>query len=279
VIVVGHRSGLALNCTTGEFRDATDLGLPGVQADLVRSILETGKPVILVLINGRPLSITALVEDANAILEAWVPGEEGGNALASALFGDVNPGGKLPVSIARSVGQVPVFYNHKPSGMRSNIYGNYVSESVSPLFPFGHGLSYTHFEYSNLILDREHAGMDEHVLISLDVTNVGKVAGDEVVQLYTRNEFAEFPRPVKELRGFLRLHFLPSEKKHISFNLPVNMLAYYGEDINLVLEPGIIKVMVGSSSEDIRLESSFEITGESLQVVKDRVFNCPVTIK
>jgi beta-glucosidase len=279
VVVMGHRSGLALNCTTGEFRDATDLGLPGVQADLVRSILETGKPVILVLINGRPLSIPALVEDANAVLEAWVPGEEGGNALASALFGDVNPGGKLPVSIARSVGQLQVFYNYKPSGMRSNIYGNYVSESVKPLFPFGYGLSYTQFEYSNLVLDREHAGMDEHVLISLDVANIGKVAGDEVVQLYTRDEFAEFPRPIKELRGFLRLHLLPGEKRQISLNLPVNMLAYYGENLNLVLEPGTIKVMVGSSSEDIRLDSAFEITGESPQVVKDRVFNCPVSIK
>jgi beta-glucosidase len=183
------------------------------------------------------------------------------------------------VSIARSVGQLQVFYNYKPSGMRSNIYGNYVSESVKPLFPFGYGLSYTQFEYSNLVLDREHAGMDEHVLISLDVANIGKVAGDEVVQLYTRDEFAEFPRPIKELRGFLRLHLLPGEKRQISLNLPVNMLAYYGENLNLVLEPGTIKVMVGSSSEDIRLDSAFEITGESPQVVKDRVFNCPVSIK
>lgn len=279
VVVLGHLSGLALNCTTGEFRDTTDLGLPGVQTELLRSILNTGKPVVLVLINGRPLSISNLVKDAKAVLEAWVPGEEGASAIASALFGDINPGGKLPVSIAHSVGQVPVFYNYKPSGRRSNIYGDYVSESVRALFPFGHGLSYTQFEYSNLTLDRKKAGLGETVHVSLDVSNVGKVAGDEVVQLYTRDEFAEFPRPVKELRGFVRLNLLPGEKKNIQFDLLVNMLAYYGEGLKLVLESGEVKIMVGSSSEDIRLKSAIEITGEALQMVQDRVFDCPVTIK
>lgn len=278
VVVLGHRSGLAYNCTTGEFRDSTDLGLPGVQAALLQEILDTGTPVILVLINGRPLSIPNLIEGANAVLEAWVPGEEGAGAIVSALFGEINPGGKLPVSIARSVGQVPVFYNYKPSGMHSNIYGDYVNESVKPLFPFGHGLSYTQFEYSDLVLDREEAGLDETVRISLDVTNVGEVAGDEVVQLYTTDEYAEFPRPVKELRGFSRLHLLPGEKKTVTFDLPVNMLAYYGEGLKLVLEPGTVKIKVGSSSEDIRLEAAFEITGESKLAVKDRVFVCPVTI-
>jgi len=212
------------------------------------------------------------------VLEAWVPGEEGAGAIVSAIFGELNPGGKLPVSIARSVGQVPVFYNYKPSGMHSNIYGNYVNESVKPLFPFGHGLSYTQFEYSDLTLDREEAGLDETVRISLDVTNIGEVAGDEVVQLYTTDEYAEFPRPVKELRGFLRLHLKPGEKKTVTFDLPVNMLAYYGEGLKLVLEPGTVKIKVGSSSEDIRLEAAFEITGESTLPVKDRVFVCPVTV-
>ena len=163
--------------------------------------------------------------------------------------------------------------------MRSNIYGDYVNESVQPLFPFGHGLSYTQFDYSNLELDREQAGLGESVRVSLEVQNVGKVAGDEVVQLYTRDEFAAFPRPVKELRGFARLHLLPGEKKTISFDLPVNMLAYYGKDLELALEPGAVRVMLGSSSEDIRLESAFEVKGEGLQVVKERVFDCPVTVK
>jgi len=278
VVVLGHKSGLAFDCTTGEFRDSTDLGLPGVQAELLQAILETGKPVVLVLINGRPLSIPGSVEAANAVLEAWVPGEEGAGAIASALMGELNPGGKLPVSIARSVGQVPVFYNYKPSGMRSNIYGDYVNETVKPLFPFGHGLSYTQFKYCNLKLDKAHAGLDEILQISFDVKNVGNVAGDEVVQLYTSDEYAEFPRPVKELRGFARVHVLPGEKKHIRFDLPVNMLAYYGEGLKLVLEPGTVRVLIGSSSEDIRLQSAFEVSGETKQIVKDRVLDCPVRV-
>ena len=278
VVVLGHKSGLANDCTTGEFRDSTDLGLPGVQAELLQAILETGKPVVLVLINGRPLSIPGFVETANAVLEAWVPGEEGAGAIASALLGKLNPGGKLPVSIARSVGQVPVFYNYKPSGMRSNIYGDYVNESVKPLFPFGHGLSYTQFKYCNLVLDKAHVGLDETIMISFEVKNIGSVAGDEVVQLYTSDEYATFPRPVKELRGFARVHLLPGEKKHVRLDLPVNMLAYYGEGLKLVLEPGTVKILVGSSSEDIRLQAAFEVSGETNQVVKDRVFDCPVTV-
>ena len=278
VLVLGHKSGLAYDCTTGEFRDSTDLGLPGVQAELLQAVLETGKPVVLVLINGRPLSIPSLIEASNAVLEAWVPGEEGAGAIASALLGDLNPGGKLPVSIARSVGQVPVFYNYKPSGMRSNIYGDYVNESVKPLFPFGHGLSYTQFEYNNLSLDKEGAGLDEALRVSLDVSNIGKVAGDEVVQLYTSDEYAEFPRPVKELRGFVRLHLLPGQSKSICFDLPVNMLAYYAEGLKLVLEPGTVKILVGSSSEDIRLQAAFEVRGETKQIVNDRVLDCPVTV-
>ncbi len=278
VLVLGHKSGLAYDCTTGEFRDSTDLGLPGVQAELLQEILETGKPVVLVLINGRPLSIPGFVEAANAVLEAWVPGEEGAGAIAGALLGDLNPGGKLPVSIARSAGQVPVFYNYKPSGMRSNIYGDYVNESVKPLFAFGHGLSYTQFEYGNLSIDKEQAGLDETLRVLLDVTNIGKVAGDEVVQLYTSDEYAEFPRPVKELRGFVRLHLLPGESKRIRFDLPVNMLAYYGAGLELVLEPGKVKILVGSSSEDIRLQTAFEVSGGNKQIVKERVFECPVSV-
>ena len=278
VVVLGHKSGLGYDCTTGEFRDSTDLGLPRVQAELLQAVLETGKPVVLVLINGRPLSIPGSVEAANAVLEAWVPGEEGAGAIGSALMGELNPGGKLPVSIARSVGQVPVFYNYKPSGMRSNIYGDYVNESVKPLFPFGHGLSYTQFKYCNLELDKAHVGLDETLQISFDVKNIGQVAGDEVVQLYTSDEYAEFPRPVKELRGFARVHMLPGEKKHIRFDLPVNMLAYYGEGLILVLEPGTVRVLIGSSSEDIRLQAAFEVSGETKQIVKDRVLDCPVTV-
>ena len=278
IVVLGHKSGLGFSCTTGEFRDASDLGLPGVQAELLQTIIDTGKPVVLVLINGRPLSIPTLVEGVNAVLEAWVPGEEGGKAIAQALVGEINPGGKLPVSIAHSVGQVPLYYNYKPSGRHSNIYGDYVNETAQPLYPFGHGLSYTQFEYSNLSLDRNQAGLNETVEVTLEVTNIGPVAGDEVVQLYSRDEYAAFPRPLKELRGFTRIHLLPGEKKIIRFELPVNMLAYHAEGLKLVLEPGAVKLMVGSSSEDIRLDADFQIVGEGIQNVSERVFDCPVTV-
>ncbi len=158
VLVLGDCSGLVPSCTTGETRDSADLRLPGVQEELARAILATGKPVAAVLVNGRPYAIPWLDKDASAILEAWLPGEEGGGAVANVLFGDVNPGGKLPVTFPRHVGQLPIYYNHKPSGMKSHWYGDYVSEKAAPLYPFGHGLSYTAFEYSDLSIDRKQVG-------------------------------------------------------------------------------------------------------------------------
>ena len=278
ILVMGDRSGLAPNCTTGEFRDSDDLRLQGVQEELIETITALGKPVVLVLVNGRPAAIPEVIEKVNAVLEAWVPGEEGAKAVASILFGDVNPGGKLPISIPRSVGQVPVFYNHKPSGMRSNIYGDYVSEKVTPLFPFGYGLSYTHFEYSSLVIDKKQAAVGDTVAISLQVSNAGSVAGDEVVQLYIRDEYASYPRPVKELRGFIRLSLQPGEKRRVTFRLPVNQMAFYDGDLKLVLEAGKFLVMVGGSSEDIRLNGDFMVIGAEKADVKERVLVCPVEV-
>ncbi len=276
IMVMGDRSGLGPACTTGEFRDSADLLLPGVQQDLVKTILKIGKPVIMVHVSGRPTALTSLVDGCSAILEAWVPGEEGGSAVAETLFGDVNPGGKLPISIPRSVGQVPIFYNYKPSGMHSNIWGDYVAEKVTPLFPFGHGLSYTKFEYSGLHIDKKTASINDTVDISVEVINSGKNTGDEVVQLYIRDEYASFPRPVKELKGFLRLELQPFESKTVVFHLPVNQLAFYAAELKLMLEAGKIQVMVGSSSEDIRLRGDFEIIESPDMEVKNRVFVCPV---
>jgi beta-glucosidase len=233
---------------------------------------------VLVLVNGRPAAIPELVERSNAVLEAWIPGEEGGKAVAGVLFGEINPGGKLPISIPRSVGQVPIFYNYKPSGMHSNIYGDYVSEKVTPLYPFGHGLSYTDFKYSDLAINKSHATTGEVVDISFTLANQGKVAGDEVVQLYIRDEFASFPRPVKELKGFARVSLKPGVSRRMVFHLPVDQLAFYGGDLQLMLEPGKILVMVGASSEDIRLNGEFAISGSVNTIVKDRVFVCPVEI-
>ncbi len=279
ILVLGDKSGLAPDCTTGEFRDAASLALPGVQEDLARAVLETGTPAVIVLVNGRPAAIPGLVEKSDAVLEAWLPGPEGGRAVAAVLFGDVNPGGKLPVTIPRGVGQVPVFYNYKPSGMRSNIYGDYVSEKTAPLFPFGHGLSYTTFTYSDLVISQKTALPGETVDIALKVTNTGRRAGEEVIQLYIRDVFASLPRPVKELKGFTRISLQPGESRTATFHLPVNQLAYYDLDLNLVIEPGKFLVMAGSSSEDIRLTGEFDISGEDSARIADRVLVCPVEIR
>jgi len=278
VLVLGDHSGLVPSATTGETRDSADLKLPGVQEELARMVLATGKPVAVVLVSGRPYAIPWLSENANAILEAWLPGEEGGHAVADILFGERNPGGKLPVTFPRSVGQIPIFYNAKPSGMKSNWYVDYVSEKVTPLYSFGHGLSYTTFEYSDLSIDRKQAGGGETVNISLKVRNTGNMAGDEVVQLYVRDEFACVPRPVKELKGYRRIHLGANEECALTFHLPVDQLAFYDADLKLCLEAGRILVMVGSSSEDIRLNGEFEIAGAKKSFVKDRVYVCPVTV-
>jgi beta-glucosidase len=278
VLVLGDRSGLLPDCTTGETRDSVDLRLPGVQNELAQAVLAAGKPVAVVLVNGRPLAIPELTEKASATLEAWLPGEEGAAAVADVLFGDVNPGGRLPITFPRHVGQVPLFYNQKPSGGKSNWYGDYVSTSRSPLYPFGHGLSYTAFEYVNLNLSTRQAAAGGTVDVSLDLHNTGPCAGDEVVQLYTCDEYASLPRPVKELKGFIRLNLQPGETRRITFHLPVDLLAFYDEDFKLVVEAGTIKVMLGASSTDIRCEGTFEIVGPPKTIIKDRLFVCPVEI-
>lgn len=277
ILVVGDKAGLTPDCTTGESRDRADLGLPGVQEELVRAIAATGKPIVIVLVNGRPLAIPWIAEHIPAIVEAWLPGEEGGPAIADILFGDANPGGKLPMTFPRAVGQIPIFYNHKPSGGKSHWHGDYVSMSATPLFPFGHGLSYTRFEFSNLHIDPPPAETG-NVRIMLDIKNVGDCAGDEVVQLYIRDEFACVPRPVKELKGFKRVTLAPGETRSVIFDLPLDQLAFYDEDMRLVVEPGTIQVMVGCSSEDIRLSGSFEIVGNQKRRVPARVFTCPVKV-
>ncbi len=279
VLVLGDRSGLMPDCTTGETRDSVDLRLSGVQNELAQAIFATGKPVVVVLVNGRPLAVPELTRQANALLEAWLPGEEGGAAIAAVLFGDVNPGGKLPITFPRHVGQVPFFYDQKPSGGKSNWYWNYVSVDRSPLYPFGHGLSYTTFEYTDFCLSVPKIEASGTVDVSLNIHNTGTLAGDEVVQLYICDEYGCVPRPVKELKGFIRLTLQPGESRRITFHLPVNQLAFYDEEMKLVVEAGTIRVMLGSSSEDIRCNGSFEIIGEEKTPVKDRLFICPVEIE
>jgi len=278
ILVMGDKSGMTLDCTCGEFRDRAELGLPGIQEDLCKAIVAVGKPVVLVLINGRPLAIPWLDENISAILEAWLPGEEGAAAIAEILCGVSNPGGKLPMTFPRAVGQVPIYYNHKPTGGHSFTYGDYVDMPVKPLYPFGHGLSYTTFDYSDLNISPKKAASGEEIDISLSVANTGKLSGDEVVQLYICDEYASIPRPVKELKGFKRLSLDPGEKRKITFHLPIDLLAYYDENLDLIVEAGTFKVMLGSSSEDIRLQGAFEICGAERSPVKERLFGCNVSI-
>lgn len=272
VVVVGDKAGLALEATSGEARDRADLDLPGVQQQLVEAVAAVGKPVVVVLVNGRPLSIGWIAEHVPAIVEAWLPGEEGGAAIADVLFGDANPGGKLPITFPRSVGQIPIFYNHKPSGGRSNWHGDYVSLPVSPLFAFGHGLSYTQFEYANLSVEPKQVAAEGSVTMRVDVKNVGRRAGDEVVQLYVQDVVASVPRPVQELKAFLRVALAPGETRTVEFVMPVDQLAFYDQKMRLVVEPGTIQVMIGSSSQDIRLRDAFEIIGKETRLVPVRVF-------
>lgn len=237
--------------------DRDSLDLPGRQEDLLRAVYATGKPVILLLINGRPASINFAAEHIPAILEAWYPGQEGGHAVAEILFGEVNPGGKLPITFPRSVGQIPAYYYHKPSARRG-----YLFNSIRPLFPFGHGLSYTTFAYGEPRLDKAAIRPDETATLTVEVTNTGQRAGDEVVQLYVRDVLSgRVTRPVKLLKGFERISLQPGETRAVSFPVGPAQLSYLGEDMRPVVEPGEFLLMVGGSSETIRQVSLF-VTGE-----------------
>ncbi len=263
IAVVGGKSGFIKDCTAGEERDSATLLLPGVQEDLVLALAETGTPVVVVLVDGRPLALERIVPKVRALVEAWLPGEEGGNAIADILFGAVSPGGKLPITFPAHVGQVPVFYAHKPSAGKSHLWHDYTDAPHTPMFPFGFGLSYSQFEYADLTVNPGQLAPPGAVSVGCTITNVGKVPADEVVQFYTSDSVASVTRPVKELRGFLRVHLLPGETQRVEFRLPTELLAFYDRQMNLVVEPGYFAVMIGSSSEDIRLSGGFEVTGEA----------------
>jgi beta-xylosidase len=262
IVVVGERSGLTLGCTCGEMRDRMELGLPGRQEELVAAVAATGTPVVLVLVAGRPLAIPEIADRSAAVLNAWVPGDEGPAAIAEILFGDAEPGGKLPVTVPRHVGQVPIYYAHKPSGGRSHWHGDYVDGSHLPLWPFGHGLSYTRFALYGPQLDRETLAPGEELTIAVEVENVGAREGDEVVQLYVRDEEASVTRPVKELRGFRRVRLAPGERRRVSFRLAAEQLAFTGLEGALVLEPGRVRIMVGTSSVDLPCQADVMLTGD-----------------
>lgn len=277
IVVVGDKAGLTDDCTSGEARDRAVLDLPGVQEQLVKAIYDTGTPVVLVLVNGRPVTLNWIADEVPAILECWFPSEEGANAVTDVLFGAVNPGGKLPISFPRTVGQIPVFYSHRPSGGRSHWKGDYVETSSKPLYPFGYGLSYTCFEFSNLRFGAPQTTPGELIAIEIDIKNTGDRAGDEVVQVYTHQYSHLITRPLKELKAFKRVHLEPGQTCTVMFHLPVNALAYLDRDMQLVVEPGTVDVMIGSSSADIHQTGTFEIVGATTPV--DRVFTTAATVK
>jgi beta-glucosidase len=257
VLVLGEHSDMS-----GEARSRSDIGLPGEQAQLAEAILATGKPVIVILMNGRPLALDHLARRADAILETWFLGIRMGTAVAAVVFGDYSPGGKLPVSFPRSVGQIPVNYNHRNTGRPAaedlnKDSARYFDLAISPLFAFGHGLSYTEFTYDDL---QVKSGSDT-AYISARITNSGRRPGDEVVQLYVQALVAGKSRPVKELKGFKRIYLGPGEKKVVQFALPYNILGYYDFYQIYRVEKGLYHVMLGSASDDIRLADSFALQG------------------
>jgi beta-glucosidase len=223
--------------------DVDTLELPGLQNELAKEILELGKPAAVLLLNGRPYSIGYLAGHAPAILEGWYLGQETGNAVANVLFGDVNPAGRLPVTIARNAGQLPVYYYQKPSAKRG-----YLWSSTEPLFPFGHGLSYTTFRYGDVKLEPASMGVSGTSTASVEVTNTGARAGDEVVQMYIHHETASVTQPVKQLRGFERIHLEPGETKTVRFAIGFDTLAFLNREMRRAVEPGAVEVMIGGSS-------------------------------
>ncbi|MBL0939089.1 MAG: glycoside hydrolase family 3 C-terminal domain-containing protein [Gemmatimonadaceae bacterium] len=228
--------------------DRTDLELVGEQNDLLRALTATGKPVVAVLINGRPLAAVALHEEARAILECWYLGQEGGRAVAEVLFGAFNPGGKLPISVPRHVGQLPIFYNYKPSARRG-----YLFDDTTPLYPFGFGLSYTSFALTNARVAASEISRDGHTTVQVDVTNTGTRAGTEVVQLYIRDVVSSVTRPVKELKGFAKVHLKPGETTTVTLPVTPESLWFYNIDMERVVEPGEFHLLVGTSSQDADL--------------------------
>ncbi len=237
--------------------DRTSLDLFGRQEDLVKAMVATGKPVVALIFNGRPISVNYVAQNVPAILECWYLGQETGHAVAEVLFGDHNPGGKLPISIPRSVGQLPIFYNHKPSARRG-----YLLDEVSPLYPFGYGLSYTRFAFKNLRLARKKIPQHGRTQALVEVTNTGKRAGTEVIQLYIRDTVSSVTRPVKELKAFQKITLAPGETRTVALDITPDSLAFWDVNMKYVVEPGEFEIMAGNSSRDADLSKiTLTVTG------------------
>ncbi|WP_426486479.1 glycoside hydrolase family 3 N-terminal domain-containing protein [Flavobacterium sp. 2] len=260
ILSIGERRDMS-----GEAKSRSDLHLPGVQEDLVKAIQATGKPVVVLVNAGRPLIFNWTADNVPAIVYTWWLGTEAGNAIANVLFGDYNPSGKLPMTFPREVGQIPIYYNHFSTGRpaKNEDSKNYVSAYIdlknSPKFPFGYGLSYTKFDYSGLKLSSTKIKSNETIKVSFQLSNVGKVAGEEVVQLYLKDKFGSVVRPILELRDFQKVKLNAGESKTIEFTIDKEKLSFYNNKLEWVAEPGDFEVMIGASSADIKLRADFEL--------------------
>jgi beta-glucosidase len=239
----------------GEFRDRALLDLPGHQEEMIRKITATGTPVVVVIIAGSAVTMADWMNDVDAIIDAWYSGEQGGNAVADVLFGDYNPAGRLPITFPVHESQLPLYYNHKPTGRGDD----YVNLTGQPLFPFGFGLSYTKFEYKDLTVEKKVLNPNESTKLYFSLANTGRRAGDEVVQLYIKDMYASVARPVMELKGFQRIHLEAGETKKIEFNFTTELLSMLDKNLQRVVEPGDFRIMIGSSSKDIRLRETITV--------------------
>ncbi|KAF2512563.1 glycoside hydrolase family 3 N-terminal domain-containing protein [Flavobacterium foetidum] len=260
ILSIGERHDMS-----GEAKSRSDIHLPGVQEDLVKAIQATGKPIVVLINAGRPLVFNWTADNVPAVVYTWWLGSEAGNAIANVLFGDYNPSGKLPMTFPREIGQIPIYYNHFSTGRpaKTETETNYVSAYIdlknSPKFPFGYGLSYTQFGYSDLKLSATKIKSNENIKVSFKLSNVGKVAGEEVAQLYLKDKFGSVVRPVLELRDFQKVKLNAGESKTIEFIIDKDKLSFYNDKLEWTTEPGDFEVMIGSSSADIRLRSDFEL--------------------
>jgi beta-glucosidase len=260
ILTVGERRDMS-----GEAKSRSNIHLPGVQEDLIKAIYATGKPVVVLINAGRPLIFKWTSEHVPAILYTWWLGSEAGDAIADVLFGDYNPSAKLPISFPRTEGQIPIYYSHFNTGRPAmndsdRFYRSaYIDLSIYPQYEFGYGLSYASFEYSNLKLSSTKMKPNEKITVSCSITNTGKYAGEEIVQLYLRDKVASVVRPVQELKDFKKIMLQAGESKTIQFIIDKEKLSFYDQKLNWIAEPGDFDLMIGASSSDIRLKASFEL--------------------
>jgi beta-glucosidase len=277
IVVVAGKSGLLRPTTVGEGNDAANLDLTGVQQELVEVVAATGTPLVVVVLSGRVHTLIRIAARANALIQLFPPGEEGGNGLADVLTGAVNPSGRLPVTLPRAVGQVPIYHGYRAGGDRPMFFDDYTDCPPTPLFAFGHGLSYTAFEYDNLGV--RASTTTALVEVSVEVRNVGTRAGDEIVQLYGRDDVASVARPDQLLLGFARVPLDPGQTKRVTFIVHPSRLAFYDPRMRFVIEPGAFTFSVGASSADIRATQKVTLSGETAEYRQREIVATSVAVE